>query len=141
MRNIFKPFNLNTESLVGIGIFRQADATKRQQIAKAARGFVYRAGAEIISLRDSTDDVYFIVSGTVRVAVYSGSGKEVIFRQMGAGQMFGELAAIDGAPRSAQVVATSETTIASLSAVDFQRLILEEDALRPGHPETPGRLN
>ena len=49
--------------------------------------------------------MYFVVEGEVRATSYSLEGKEVIFRDIVAGEMFGEYAAIDGRPRAADVVA------------------------------------
>ncbi len=54
-----------------------------------------------------------------------GSGKEVTFRDIGAGQIFGEFAAIDGELRSANVVALSPAVVASLSAEAFWEVLHE----------------
>jgi CRP/FNR family cyclic AMP-dependent transcriptional regulator len=71
-------------------------------------------------------DVYFLVSGRVRVTACSAGGRQVNFRDVGAGHYFGELAAIDGEPRSADVVALVPSRIAALSHADFACLLREE---------------
>src|SRR5271170_7810980 len=65
----------------------------------------YETEERILSQEDRTTDVFFIVQGRVRITNYSSDGSEVNFRDMGIGETFGELAAIDGLPRSANAVA------------------------------------
>lgn len=74
----------------------------------------YSAGQEIVEYHDETQDVFFLVSGTVRVSIYSLSGKVVTFRDIGPGSTFGEFAAIDGQPRSASVTALTDAVVAAM---------------------------
>ena len=57
----------------------------------------------IIDFGDQDDDVYFVVDGRVRVLYRAATGKEVILADVTSGQFFGDIAAIDGQPRSANV--------------------------------------
>ncbi len=82
----------------------------------------YSAGEEIVSYQDVERDLFFIEEGTVRVTIYSENGKMVDFRTMGAGAMFGEIAVIDGGPRSASVIATEECRVGRIAATDFWQL-------------------
>lgn len=66
------------------------------------------AGNLIIGQHDRSRDVLFLVSGLARVNVYSASGKQVSFRDIPPGALFGELSAIDERPRSADVEAIEE---------------------------------
>jgi CRP-like cAMP-binding protein len=84
-----------------------------------------RAGQILIAEGAASDDVFYIISGAVRVSVLSFGGSETIFRTMGKGELVGELAAIDGKERSASVVALADSELASLSAHDF-RLFLSQ---------------
>ncbi len=77
------------------------------------------AGQEIIGYHEQTTDVFFVVQGSARVTIYSVAGKEVTFRDLPAGQIFGELSAIDGESRSANVVAIDPCLIASMPAADY----------------------
>ena len=72
--------------------------------------------------------MYFIVSGEVRVKHFSARGRAVSFRDMAAGEMFGELAALDGQPRSAEVAALEPTFIASLTRERFLPLTVGFDS-------------
>ena len=91
----------------------------------------YSAHQEIVGYLDDSQDVFFVISGEVRAVIYSMSGKEVTFRDLGPGQMFGEFAAIDGQPRSATVVAQSDSVVASMSPTVFRDLLRD-------HPEVTG---
>jgi CRP-like cAMP-binding protein len=78
---------------------------------------------QIIDHETDSTDVYFVVSGSVRIVNYSLAGREVTFDDIDAGGYFGELAAIDGQPRSATVVATAPTLTASLQAPAFRDVL------------------
>ena len=55
-------------------------------------------GETILDYLDKSDDVFFIGAGEVRVIIYSLAGKAVSFRELGAGEVFGEFPAIAGGP-------------------------------------------
>lgn len=66
--------------------------------------------------------MFFVISGSVRVMIQS-AGREVLLRQINAGEFFGELAAIDGQPRSSGIVATTDVTIARMPASVFRATV------------------
>jgi CRP/FNR family cyclic AMP-dependent transcriptional regulator len=78
---------------------------------------------ELLNFLDDTSDVYYVLEGRLRVTLYSHDGKETIFRDIGEGELFGELAAIDGRPRSANVVALTECLVATMTSASFQSLV------------------
>ena len=85
----------------------------------------YPKGSEIFGQFEEDDGVYFILSGAVRITVFSAAGKEVTFRDLGTGEMFGELAAIDGRPRSANAIARADAQVGRVSATQFWDLLRE----------------
>jgi CRP/FNR family transcriptional regulator, cyclic AMP receptor protein len=93
------------------------------EVAAACRFRLFRARQGVISRDDLDRDCYFIVSGRVRVVALSPGGREVSFRDAGTGETIGEMAAIDGAPRSATVVALQDTLLARLSPDDLRGLL------------------
>lgn len=115
--------DLTAESLVGVEVFRRLDAAERGRLAGLCSGRRYEAQQRILSHKDDTRDVYFIVSGKVRVTIYSLGGKEITFRDQAAGEMFGELGAIDGEPRSAHVMALEDSLLASMSRETFWEVL------------------
>jgi len=110
---------LSPEALRSIDIFRSLSYDDRKALAVRFTARRYAPCQQIISYHDSTRNVFFVISGRVRATIYSLSGKEVALQDLEAGQMFGELAAIDDLPRSAHVIAVTDVMIAGLSAEDF----------------------
>lgn len=115
--------DLTAESLIGVEVFRGLRAADRSKLAALCHGRRYAANERILSHKDETRDVYFIVSGKVRVTIYSLGGKEITFRDQSAGEMFGELGAIDGEPRSAHVMALEDSLLASMSRETFWEVL------------------
>ena len=89
----------------------------------------YEAGRRIISRNAADRDVYLLVAGRVRITSYSQGGRQVTFRDIAAGEIFGEVAALDGEPRSADAIALDEALVASLSPTQFARLMAQEPAI------------
>jgi CRP-like cAMP-binding protein len=109
--------------LAAVSIFSELSAPELKAVAERCRWRSFTREQQIVHAEDDTDDVYFVVEGTVRAEVYSGSGRAVTFRDLGPGEVFGELSAIDHKPRSANIVALNDVTIASVSAKEFWQLI------------------
>lgn len=80
-------------------------------------------GETVVDYEDETSDVYFIVSGEVRVLIRTQAGKEIILAEMRAGQFFGELSAIDGVKRSANVTALTKAELCIMPATVFREVI------------------
>jgi CRP-like cAMP-binding protein len=89
----------------------------------------YAAGQRIISRNAAERDVYFLVSGRVRITTYSEGGRQVTFRDISAGEVFGEMAGLDEMPRSADVIALDAVLIASMPAAAFRQLLSDEPQL------------
>ena len=83
-------------------------------------------GQRLVAREDPDRDLHFIVAGTVRVTTYAPSGRETSFRELAEGTSFGELAALDGRPRSADVVALTSGLIASMPPAAFRELLRAE---------------
>ncbi len=92
-------------------------------VAKVCHEHRYESREDIVRYHDSSNSVFFILEGEIRVIYHSLSGHEVILCDLPAGEIFGELTAIDGRVRSATVVAKTNTLLASMSASDFHDLI------------------
>jgi CRP/FNR family transcriptional regulator, cyclic AMP receptor protein len=85
----------------------------------------WTAGAVIFSEGERSDHVILIRSGQVKVAASAINGKQAILAFRGAGDLIGELASIDGRPRSATVTAFTEVTAVSLTGAEFRHLLRE----------------
>jgi CRP-like cAMP-binding protein len=78
-----------------------------------------RKGRTIVSVGARQDHVFFLEEGEARVLLYSHSGREVSVRNLNPGDIVGELAALDGLPRSASVVALTDVRVRIMSRADF----------------------
>lgn len=114
-----------TDTLSDIRLLSELSESEVEVLEKSCRWRTYGAGEQIIDQHSDSRDIFFVVDGTVRVVNYSLSGREITFDDLEAGSHFGELAAIDGLPRSASVMALSEARIASLPADKFQDIVIE----------------
>ena len=93
------------------------DLTSLAQIKKLSKDTtIFHAG-------DPADAVFVVASGRIKVVITSTDGKEFILTVLGAGQVFGEMALLESAPRSASVVTLSAVEVLVISRADFQRLL------------------
>lgn len=93
----------------------------------AAHARWIEAGPEqmLVDFDDVTTDVYFVVQGSVRVLVRTANGEQTqILGDFVAGDLVGEMSAIDSAPRSARVEALVRTRLCSVPAAAFLDLAL-----------------
>ena len=112
-----------TRSLAGIALLAGLDAGTLQDLERRSRWHRFGAHEQIIDRQSDSQDMYFIVEGAVRVVNHSLSGREITFDEVTTGGHFGELASIDGAPRSASVVALRDTQVAALPPGAFLELV------------------
>jgi CRP-like cAMP-binding protein len=77
----------------------------------------------LVDFDDPSTDVYFLLAGDVRVLMRTAAGKEVILDEMRAGELFGELAALDGIPRSANVTGLTKGEVCVMPANVFHEVI------------------
>ena len=81
-----------------------------------AKEWVIKHGAE-------GTDVFFVVTGKLRVLIQSPSGSDIILGDIDSGEFFGELAAIDGKPRSAGIVCLTGSVIARMPPSVFREAV------------------
>ncbi len=117
--------DLELRSLAGIEMFDGLDEAERKRVEERCHWRRFAAGQTILERGSGSSDVLFIVQGAVNVVNFSQTGREIAYANLVAGESFGELAAIDGEPRSASVVATEPTQVAVLSAQRFLDLLKE----------------
>jgi CRP-like cAMP-binding protein len=92
-----------------------------------------KANEQILEYKDEGCDLYFVVQGHVRVLIQASFGRDSILRDIRAGEFFGELAAIDGLPRSAAIVAITDSIVAKMPPSVFRQVVHE-------HPDVCNRL-
>jgi CRP-like cAMP-binding protein len=112
-----------TETLARIPLFRSlaADALERLDTQCAWRRA--KAKERILGYKDEGADIYFVVQGHVRVVIQANSGRDSILRDIRDGGYFGELAALDGMPRSAEIVAIADSVVAKMPPLVFRDVL------------------
>ncbi len=99
------------------------------ELSRHCRWRRFDAGQQVISRASPNQDVYLIASGRVRATAYSATGRQVTFRDIPGGDWFGDFAALDGLPRSTDVIAVEDTFLATISPDTFRRLLHEHPAV------------
>lgn len=118
-----------SHSLANVEIFAKLPTAEMALIEKRCAWRKYEPGEPILGHLDTSDDVFFVVSGEARVSLYSVQGKEVTYCDLRPGEMFGEYAAIDGEPRSACIEARTQCLVASMSAGTFRYLLQSDPSI------------
>lgn len=109
--------------MIDCGLTRGLDEAVGADLARACHASLYRVGQWVVSRDDRDCDLFIVLSGRVRVIAYGPSGREVSFRDIGPGEVFGELSALDRRPRSASVVSIEESVIARVIHQEFLVLL------------------
>ena len=112
-------------TLKGVSLFESLPDKMREGYEQRCAWRRFARDEQIIDRLSDTHDVLFIVDGAVRIVNHSLLGREISFDDLTAGEFFGELAAIDGMPRSATAVALADTLLAIMPAETFRRLVTE----------------
>lgn len=107
------------------GFLSELAPADREALLSRLRQATFEDGQDMVSAGDAGGDVFFLLEGKAEVALYSPHGRLVLYRDMAAGDIFGELAAIDGGARSAFVVAKGRARAGVLSARAFEQAMAE----------------
>src|SRR5688572_16131428 len=117
-------------SLAAIPFFGGLDPDALERLAASMRSRKFRRGEVIFHIGDPGDALFVIVSGEVKISLPSETGDEAILATLRDGDVFGELALLDGAPRSASATAISPTEAVVLPRDRFRELIATEAGVR-----------
>lgn len=109
--------------LRGVALLQGLDDEVLAEVARACRFQLVRARQTVMTRDDAEHDCCFVLSGRLRVMALSPGGRELSFRDAAAGETLGEMAALDGRPRSATVVALQESLLARIRPRDLAALL------------------
>lgn len=113
-----------TASQIGrISLFQNLDEADRAEIAAVCTLKRFEAGSAIIETHGADHDVYYMIEGGAEVVNHTLIGSELHLDALATGSYFGELSALDGGPRSAQVNAIETCFVAAMSPSDFRNLL------------------
>ena len=111
--------------LQNVPLFSGLPESQVYQIARMAGVRRVPRNTTIVRVGDSTDALFVRVSGSAKVLNRDAEGREVILSLLGAGECFGEMGLIDGAPRSADVVSCEPCELLVIAKSDFARALAE----------------
>jgi TolB-like protein/class 3 adenylate cyclase/Tfp pilus assembly protein PilF len=113
-----------------VDIFKGLDSYSLREIAPQCK-WIHCKRNQVVIHCDGTDrDVYFVIAGAVRVAAAAGRGRRIVVRDVAAGEVFGEHAAIDGRARFADAIAVRESLLASMSPEVFRAILANHASVR-----------
>jgi len=120
-------------TLAAVRMLQAVPLDVRERLAQSLNARRFPRGTVIIKQHETRNDVFFVISGQVRVTYFAESGQEVLFRDIAAGEIIGELSALDGQPRSAEVAAQSDAVLVCLRREQFIEML-------HGYPEVAVEL-
>lgn len=119
------------EELGQLSLFQGLPPGALARLAEGARRVAPADGTTLFAQGDAPDAVYAVLDGRgrVRVGAPDNAAKRLMVEVFRAGDVFGEIGALDGAPRSADAVAIGEVRLARIPAAAFLAVAGSEPAL------------
>lgn len=106
-----------------VPFFAQLPDEELESLAALGKPLSADDGSIIVREGDTSDSMYIIVSGSVRIFKAAEDGSQIDLIQLGEGDFFGELALLDNQPRSATAVATSPCQLFVVDQEAFTALV------------------
>ncbi|MDB5057679.1 MAG: family transcriptional regulator [Chloroflexi bacterium] len=120
------PEQLNLATLRQITLFAGLTDQALFNLAARVRIRTYRRGEVLFHKDDPGTSLFLVKAGRVKISVFSSEGKEAVFTVHGPGDVFGELALLDGAPRSATATALEPSRLLTLDRSAFVAFLREQ---------------
>ncbi|WP_228126780.1 Crp/Fnr family transcriptional regulator [Candidatus Viadribacter manganicus] len=111
------------ENLSSVRLLASLSEADREDFAGKIGWSSVASGDTVIAHLATEAQVYFVISGALKVSVSTPAGKEVVIRNIGAGDHFGEIAALAGFPRSVAVIAETDAVLGVCSQAEFSELL------------------
>lgn len=106
-------------------LFAGLDDAAAEELARRLMRRTYDRGQPLFHQGDVGDSLYLIVEGSVAIVVSSENGDRMVLTTLHAPDVVGEIALLDGGPRSASAEAVEPVTALVLSRVTFLELVKE----------------
>lgn len=106
-------------------LFTEFSPDELSVLAGTARLRVFREGETIFHRDDPGNGLYVIRQGTIKISVVAPDGQETLVNLLGSGECFGEMAVLDGQPRSATATAMARSELLFLPRDGFLRFLDE----------------
>jgi CRP/FNR family transcriptional regulator/CRP/FNR family cyclic AMP-dependent transcriptional regulator len=120
------PEQLNLVTLRQVTLFARLSDPAMASLAARVRIRGYRRGEILFHKDDPGTSLFVVKAGRIKISVFSAEGKEAVFTVHGPGDVFGELALLDGAPRSATATAIEPSRLLTLDRTAFVAFLREQ---------------
>jgi CRP-like cAMP-binding protein len=115
--------------LAQVPLFAPLPPDALDELSARLRRRPYNRGEAVFREGDAGTSLYIVQAGHVKLSLTSAEGREIIIDLLGPGDVFGELALLDGEPRSADAVATESSELLHLERDEFKRFVLQRPSL------------
>jgi CRP/FNR family cyclic AMP-dependent transcriptional regulator len=123
------PTEFDINDLSRIDLFRNVPDADLRRLGELLHRKTFPAGKSLMTVEQTGEVVYFVLSGTVKVHVEQEDGSDVIISILGPGEVIGEMSALDQTNRSASVVTIEETTLLWMDRETFRHCLTANPTL------------
>jgi CRP/FNR family transcriptional regulator, cyclic AMP receptor protein len=116
------------EMLANTPLFSSVQPELLDELAAKAKMVKVEAREILFSKGDPGDRLYLVATGMIRIGVLSADGREVTYGLIKPGQLFGEIAVLDGKERSADATAMDSTELIALERKDVHAFLHKHPA-------------
>src|ERR1700737_2785467 len=109
--------------------FCELEPAAQEQLCRYAKSRKLRRGATIFTKGDPGDSLFAVASGIVKISTSSVEGRNAILNLIGAGEIFGEIALLDGLSRTTDATPTTDWELFVIDRRDFLPFIRSQPAL------------
>ena len=119
------PAHVSTLLLRNVPLFSVLPENQLAVLTSLVSRKTFPRGTTIIAAGDTTESLYVIISGRLKVMMSDDEGREVILAILGPNEFFGEMGLLDDHPRSASVVAIEACELLTLAKRDFKKCLAD----------------
>jgi CRP/FNR family cyclic AMP-dependent transcriptional regulator len=127
--NMNLPTEIDLSDLGRIDLFRNLTGADLRRLGELLHRKTFPAGKSLMTVDQTGEVVYFILSGAVKVHIEQENGSDVSISILGPGEIIGEMSALDQTNRSASVVTIEKTTLLWVDRETFRRFVMAIPAL------------
>ena len=119
----------SVELLARVPLFSELSREELERISRVSVARSFPAGVRVFHEGDHSDACYLVRKGDLRVTREHPDGRAIALATLGAGDIFGELAMLDGEARSASVETLTDSELLALPAADVRRLLADHPGI------------